>query len=627
MGVKRTDQNATQLRRQAEAQLAHAPETKQMPRPAEKLLHELQVHQIELEMQNEQLRQSEVELEKSRDHYVDFYDFAPVGYLTLNHEGMIDEINLTGAALLKVARNKLPYHRFASFVAMEDRDCWHRHFLSVLKHDDSLSCELVLQHDNGPRFYAHLDCLRLKKDGKEPVVRIVLTDITERKQAETELRIAATAFESQDGIMVTDAHNVILRVNRAFTEITGYTAEEAVGQTPRLLNSHRHDKAFYAAMWKSVQSTGAWQGEIWNRRKNGDVFPERLTITAVKGDAGEVTHYVAMMHDITVRKQAELAMAESESRFREIFNAVSDAVSIHDAETGRLIDVNHRVCEMYGLTREEALACGPDDVSAGTSPYSSAEVIEKIHLARTKGPQTFDWLARARDGHLFWVEVSLRFALIGNQPRILAVVRDITERKATEEQIRNLAFYDTLTQLPNRRLLNDRLKQTMAASKRSGRYGALMFLDMDNFKPLNDTHGHDVGDLLLVETAQRLTSCVREMDTIARFGGDEFMVMLGELDGDKAESATQAGIVAEKIRATLAEPYLLKLAHEAKTETTVEHHCTSSIGVVLFIDHAASTEEIIKWADMAMYQAKEAGGNLIRFYDPEKLRRCEFIRT
>jgi len=326
-------------------------------------------------------------------------------------------------------------------------------------------------------------------------------------------------------------------------------------------------------------------------------------------------------------KQAELAMAESESRFREIFNAVSDAVSIHDAETGRLIDVNHRVCEMYGLTREEALACGPDDVSAGTSPYSSAEVIEKIHLARTKGPQTFDWLARARDGHLFWVEVSLRFALIGNQPRILAVVRDITERKATEEQIRNLAFYDTLTQLPNRRLLNDRLKQTMAASKRSGRYGALMFLDMDNFKPLNDTHGHDVGDLLLVETAQRLTSCVREMDTIARFGGDEFMVMLGELDGDKAESATQAGIVAEKIRATLAEPYLLKLEHEAKTETTVEHHCTSSIGVVLFIDHAASTEEIIKWADMAMYQAKEAGGNLIRFYDPEKLRRCEFIRT
>src|SRR3989338_1264372 len=241
MTMKRTGQITTQLRQEAEAQLARAPAPDGPPRPAEELLHELQVHQIELEMQNEQLRQSQLELEKSRDRYVDFYDFAQVGYLTINHEGMIDEINLTGAALLKVARNKLPYHRFASFVAMEDRDCWHRHFLSVLKHDESLSCELVLQHDNGPRFYAHLDCLRLKKDGKEPVVRIVLTDITDRKQPETELRITATAFESQDGIIVTDTHSVILRVNRAFTEITGYTAEEAVGQTPRLLNSHRHD--------------------------------------------------------------------------------------------------------------------------------------------------------------------------------------------------------------------------------------------------------------------------------------------------------------------------------------------------------------------------------------------------
>ena len=152
------------------------------PPSAEKLLHELQVHQVELEMQNEQLRQSQIELEKSRDRYVDFYDFAPVGYLTLSHEGMIDEINLTGAALLKVERNRLPYHRFASYVATEDRSRWDRHFMSVLKDDKSLACELALQHDSNPAFYAHLDCMRLEKDGKEPVVRIVLTDITERKQ-------------------------------------------------------------------------------------------------------------------------------------------------------------------------------------------------------------------------------------------------------------------------------------------------------------------------------------------------------------------------------------------------------------------------------------------------------------
>ena len=191
----------------------------------------------------------------------------------------------------------------------------------------------------------------------------------------------------------------------------------------------------------------------------------------------------------------------------------------------------------------------------------------------------------------------------------------ISERKQAEEQIRQLAFYDALTQLPNRRLLNDRLEQAMAASKRSGRYGALMFLDLDNFKPLNDTHGHDVGDLLLIEVARRITGCVREMDTCARFGGDEFVVILSELVTDKTESAAQASTVAEKIHVALAEPYLLKIQPEGKAETTVEHHCTSSIGVVLFVNHDAGAEDILKWADMAMYQAKEAGRNLIRFYD------------
>lgn len=433
-----------------------------------------------------------------------------------------------------------------------------------------------------------------------------------------------------------------------------------------------------------------------------------------------------------------MALAESEGRFREIFDTVSDAIFIHDAETGRILDVNRRMCEMYGLTREQALACGPDDLSAGVPPYSTAEAIEKIRLAHSEGQQTFDWLARTHDGRFFWVEVSLRFASIGGEQRILAVVRDIserkhvdaelriaaiafesqdgivvtnadniilrvnraftgitgytaeeavghtpsifksgrhdaafyaamwenilhdgswhgeiwnrrkdgevypeqltitavkgkngetthyvatlrdiTERKAAEDEIHNLAFYDALTKLPNRRLLNDRIGQTMAASKRSGLYGALIFLDLDNFKPLNDTYGHVVGDLLLIEVAHRLTSCVREADTVARFGGDEFVVMLSELDADNAESTAQACAVAEKIRSALAEPYVLKFQQEGNAETIVVHHCTSSVGVVLFINHEASAEDILKWADMAMYRAKEGGGNLICFFDSE----------
>lgn len=187
--------------------------------------------------------------------------------------------------------------------------------------------------------------------------------------------------------------------------------------------------------------------------------------------------------------------------------------------------------------------------------------------------------------------------------------------RESESQIRRLAFHDTLTQLANRRLLNDRLGQAMAASKRSGRYGAVIFLDLDNFKPLNDTQGHDVGDLLLIEVAHRLVRCVRETDTVARFGGDEFVVMLGELDTGKEQSAAQARAVAEKIRTTLAEPYLLTRRQEDGAETTVEHHCTSSIGMVLFIGHQTTQEDVLKRADMAMYQAKENGRNQVHFFE------------
>ena len=177
-----------------------------------------------------------------------------------------------------------------------------------------------------------------------------------------------------------------------------------------------------------------------------------------------------------------------------------------------------------------------------------------------------------------------------------------------------MAFYDALTGLPNRRLLGDRLNQTMAASKRSGLFAALMFLDLDNFKPLNDAHGHSVGDLLLIEVARRLCACVREMDTVARFGGDEFVVMLGELEPDRAQSISQTAAVAEKIRASLAAPYQLTVTHAGHPDSLVEHHCSASIGVVVFSNHEASLAEILQRADAAMYQAKDAGRNTVRFH-------------
>ena len=192
---------------------------------------------------------------------------------------------------------------------------------------------------------------------------------------------------------------------------------------------------------------------------------------------------------------------------------------------------------------------------------------------------------------------------------------EIINRKLVEEQVRQMAFYDSLTNLPNRRLLIDRLSQTIAATKRHACHGALMFLDLDNFKPLNDKHGHEVGDLLLIEVAHRLISCVREVDTVARFGGDEFVVILSELDANPGTSVAQARNTADKILTALSEPYRLTVEREGQADHSLEHHCTATIGVAMFIDHELSPEAILKWADTAMYEAKGSGRNRVCFYD------------
>ena len=304
-------------------------------------------------------------------------------------------------------------------------------------------------------------------------------DITEHKLAENALRIVATAFESQEGIMITDANNQILRVNPAFTNITGYSAAESLGKTPHLLSSGRHDYEFYKEMWECIYHTGSWDGEIWNRRKNGEVYLEHLIITAVKDGDGIVTNYVGTLTDITISK-------------------------------------------------------------------------------------------------------------------------------AASDEIKNLAFFDPLTSLPNRRLMMDRLKQALTASARSGMRGAVLFLDLDQFKILNDTLGHDVGDMLLQQVAIRLNNCVREVDTVARIGGDEFVVLIENLDKQSVVAATQAEALGQKILTALSYPYQLD-GHE--------HHSTTSLGIALFGDDKAVLDSILKQADIAMYQAKKDGRNLLRFYD------------
>jgi len=333
---------------------------------------------------------------------------------------------------------------------------------------------------DGRRIPLRLNGMLINGDDGHKYIWSIVEDITDRKRIESDLRVAATAFDAQVGIIVTDAESRILRVNHAITEITGYSAGELVGQTPRVLRSGRHDDAFFEAIGTAIRRDGHWQGEVWERRKNGEVYPNWMSVTAVKSDGGDVTHFVSTHYDVT-------------------------------------------------------------------------------------------------------------------------------ERKAAEDEIKYLAFYDPLTKLPNRRLLLERLRQALAGSARVPRHGALLFIDLDNFKSLNDTLGHDKGDLLLQLVAQRLSACVRDCDTVARLGGDEFIVMVEDLSARIDEAVGQAEVIGGKLAAMLNQSFLLG-SHK--------YNCTPSIGVTLFGGRQETIEELLKQADLAMYQAKAAGRNTLRFFDP-----------
>ena len=451
------------------------------------LVVRLRLHERELEQRvsdrTQELARLNTELAERQTLLMQILDTSSVAIFLVDLQGRITQANRRMAEMFGYSPEQLTGMDYLSLVPPALREKSQQRLQAMLSGAVAATdIDRLFQRADQSEFWGHLTGKRFHDArGEELGLINVIADINERKQTEAELRIAATTFEAQEGMTITNASGVILKVNRAFTDITGYRAEEVVGKTPRLLASGRHDQAFYAAMWAAIARSGSWQGEIWNRRKSGDVYPEWLTITAVKADDGTTTHFVGTFADITLRK-------------------------------------------------------------------------------------------------------------------------------AAEDEIKHLAFYDPLTRLPNRRLLLDRLHQALATSARSNHGGALLFIDLDNFKTLNDTLGHDKGDILLQQVAQRLATCVREGDTVARLGGDEFVVMLEDLSDNPHEAATQTETVGEKILATLNQTYRLA-GHE--------HHSTPSIGVTLFSAHQSSVEELLKRADLAMYQAKAAGRNALRFFDPE----------
>lgn len=509
-----------QLRADAETRVPKKIATATVDIEKDKLMYELQVHQLELEMQNNELQHAHYALEESRNVYLNLFEFAPIGYLTINAKGLITEANLPVASLLDVSRKKLLLSPFVNYMSSARVNHTYLTMFHLNKPNERQNYGIEIKRTDGTLLNVQVHAVQMESKDGNITWHVALLDFTESKKAQdallavkesraaelvianeelifqngekenraaelvianNELSIAAIAFESQEGMMVTNANNVILRVNHAFTQITGYSAEEAIGQTPRLLSSGRQDEAFYISMWQSINSTGAWEGEIWNRRKSGEIYPEHLTITAVIDANDIVTNYVATLTDITINK-------------------------------------------------------------------------------------------------------------------------------AATDEIKNLAFYDPLTQLPNRRLLLDRLNQALAVISRNGQCGALLFLDLDHFKTLNDTLGHDVGDMLLQQVAARLTACVREGDTISRLGGDEFVVLLVGLSEQSIEAAAQTKDVAEKILTSLNQPYQLN------TNTC---RSTASIGATLLNGQEEAPRELLKQADIAMYQSKTGGRNTLQFFDPK----------
>lgn len=407
-------------------------------------------------------------------------DVVSEGIVVCNAEGKIAHLNPVAEKVFAVEEQDVIGESFSDFFLGEYAQSINDFFASKESNNKFvLIKEVEGTTPDGEVFPVEIVISRTRVN-EELIFTCTVRDVTLKKLRDQEFNLAATIFESHTAMLITDKKGTILRVNPAFTRITGYAPKEVIGNNPRMLQSGHQSKEFYQKFWKSINETGKWEGEIWNKRKNGEIYPEYQTITAVVNRKGDTTHYVA----------------------------------------------------------------------------------------------TF---------------------------------QDITERKQTEALIEHQAFYDALTNLPNRRLILDRLNQELSAARRHNFFGALLFMDLDHFKTLNDSMGHAVGDMLLQQMADRLTAQVRKEDTVARLGGDEFVVLLANLGNDEYKAGQLAKTIAGKIHSSLVEPYALQ---------GNKLNFTSSIGISLFPFDDESADDVLKHADSAMYRAKHMGRDAICFYKP-----------
>lgn len=419
-------------------------------------------------------RYEEKQAEQEREHYL---QIAPVIIVALDRDGTITKINDKGAALLQQTSDALlGKNWFDVAIPPNERETVREVFETIMRGEANYPdyFENAIMTPKGERLIAWHNLLLRDSDGKPAGTLSAGEDITQKRREEERLYLLGAMYEAaREGVVICDADTQIIDVNPAFSAITGYSREEVLGKTPALLASGRHDRSFYAQMWESLQHTGTWQGEIVNRTRQGELYPEWLSITALRDTHGNVTHYMGLFSDIS-------------------------------------------------------------------------------------------------------------------------------QLKRSEEQMRYLALHDALTDLPNRHLLHERIEQAIRHARREGKQLAVLFIDLDDFKHINDLYGHDVGDRILQETAKRLRRTLREDDTLARFGGDEFIALVSNI-----ASAANTALIAEKIIAAMREPFEL--------DGTL-HYLGASVGIAIYPADAQDSTGLISAADTAMYRAKNSGKNRFAYY-------------
>ena len=494
-----------------------------------------------------------------------------------------------------------------AFYAPEGRPQISAAVQAAVEHGTPWDLELPVVTAAGRHIWVRTQGFPVREDGQTVKLVGAFHDITAQRLAQMAVQQSEnryrTLFEhAPDGILIGNAQSYYVDANASICRMLGYTRDEMVGMHGSNIVAPSEFPRLARTMG-TVNRSADYHSEWQFRRKDGSDFPAEVIATAMPD--GNV---LAMIRDVTERKQAENALRASALHRQSILDNMVDGVITIDGH-GLVESFNKAASTIFGYMPEEVIGHSASALLASPDQESDPDYIPYQFDDIAQGKTSFSREVEVwrKDGTLFPIHLSMSRISRSGQATLIAIVRDITQQREDEEEIRRLAFYDPLTGLPNRRLLMDRLKQAMVTSARSGKHGALMFLDLDHFKSLNDTQGHDVGDLLLRQVALRLQACVRDGDSIARLGGDEFVVLLEALNPQAHDAATQAEIVAMKLLDTFRVPFNLN---------GFRHDCTPSIGIVVFLGDQQSMDDLLKKADLAMYQGKSAGRNTARFFDP-----------